>query len=147
MLALLLAYIIRFQNEPGTGNYVYRFNDNIPAYVLICIIIALFMGLTVSAEEIIKDLKIQKRERFLNLSRFAYLNSKIIILFLLSAIQSLSFVLIGNAILEIQGELLSYWAVLFAVSCFANVLGLNISSTFNSVITIISPFHCCSSLR
>jgi ABC-type multidrug transport system ATPase subunit len=136
LLAFLLAFIIRFQNEPKTDNYVFRYNDNIPAYILICIIIALFMGLTVSAEEIIKDKKIQKREKFLNLSRFGYLFSKICILFLLSAIQTISFVLIGNAILGIQGELVSYWVILFAVSCFANMLGLNISSTFNSVITI-----------
>ncbi len=136
LLAVLLAFIIRFQNEPKTGNYIFRYNDNVPAYVLICIIISMFMGLTVSAEEIIKDRKIQKREQFLNLSRFGYLSSKLIILFLLSAIQTLSFVLIGNAILGIQGELFSYWGILFAVSCFSNVLGLNISSTFNSVITI-----------
>ncbi|NJL13618.1 MAG: ATP-binding cassette domain-containing protein [Microscillaceae bacterium] len=136
VLAFLLSFIIRFQNEPGTGDYVYRYNDNIPAYILICIIIALFMGLTVSAEEIIKDRKTQKREQFLNLSRFSYLVSKLVILFLLSAIQTLSFVLIGNAVLEIQGELLNYWMILFSVSCFANVLGLNISSAFNSVIAI-----------
>ncbi len=136
VLAMLLAFIIRFQNEPKTENYVFRYNDNIPAYILICIIISLFMGLTVSAEEIIKDRKIQKREKFLNLSRFAYLSSKISILFMLSAIQTFTFVVIGNAILGIQGELFSYWGILFAVSCFANVLGLNISSTFNSVITI-----------
>ncbi|TAG05702.1 MAG: ATP-binding cassette domain-containing protein [Cytophagia bacterium] len=136
VLAVLLAFIIRFQNEPKTENYVFRYNDNIPAYILICIIISLFMGLTVSAEEIIKDRKIQKREKFLNLSRFGYLSSKIVILFMLSAIQTFSFVVIGNGILGIEGELLSYWGILFAVSCFANVLGLNISSTFNSVITI-----------
>ncbi|MCU0443398.1 MAG: ATP-binding cassette domain-containing protein [Microscillaceae bacterium] len=136
ILAFLLAFIIRFQNEPSTGDYVFRYNDNIPAYVLICVIISLFMGLTVSAEEIIKDKKIQKREQFLNLSRFSYLVSKLIILFLLSAIQSLTFAFIGNLILEIDGELWSYWLVLFSTSCFANVLGLNISSTFNSVITI-----------
>jgi ABC-type multidrug transport system ATPase subunit len=136
LLACLLAWVIRFQNEPKTGKYVFQFNDNVPAYILICIIISLFMGLTVSAEEIIKDRKIQKREQFLNLSRFSYLISKIVILFLLSAIQTLTFVLVGNLILEIQGELLGYWLILFSVSCFANVLGLNISATFNSVITI-----------
>jgi len=137
VLALLLAYVIRFQNNPEKeGEYVYMYNDNIPAYILICIIIALFMGLTVSAEEIIRDKKIQKRERFLNLSRFSYLFSKIIILFLLSAVQTFTFVLIGNAILSIKGELINYWVVLFSISCFANVLGLNISSTFNSVVTI-----------
>ncbi len=135
-LAFLLSYVIRFQNEPNTGNYVYRYNDNIPAYILICIIISMFMGLTVSAEEIIKDKKIQKREQFLNLSRLGYLSSKILILFLLSAVQTVSFVIIGNLILEVNGQFQTYWPVLFAVSCFSNVLGLNISSTFNSVITI-----------
>ncbi|MCS6821271.1 MAG: ATP-binding cassette domain-containing protein [Microscillaceae bacterium] len=138
ILAVLMSYIIRFQNDPATNGeeYMFRYNDNVPAYMLICIIIALFMGLTVSAEEIIKDRKIQKREAFLNLSRTSYLFSKLIILFTLSAIQTFSFVLIGNLILEIKGELWSYWLVLFSASCFANVLGLNISSTFNSVITI-----------
>jgi hypothetical protein len=37
---------------------------------------------------------------------------------------------------------LSYWLVLFTTSCFANILGLNISSAFNSVVTIyiLIPF-------
>ena len=30
----------------------------------------------------------------------------------------------------------SYWLILFSTSCFANMLGLNISSAFNSVVTI-----------
>jgi hypothetical protein len=63
-------------------------------------------------------------------------------LFILSAIQTISFILIGNFILEIKGMTLSYWLVLFTTSCFANVLGLNISSAFNSVVTIyiLIPF-------
>jgi hypothetical protein len=118
------------------GEYVFRYNDNIPPYILICIIIALFMGLSVSAEEIIKDRKILKRESFLNLSRTSYLTSKLVILFGLSAIQTLSFTVIGNFILGIEGLNMTYWAVLFSISCFANVLGLNISSAFNSAITV-----------
>lgn len=136
LLAFLLAFIIRFNNDPLTRGYTYRYNDNIPAYILICVLVALFMGLTVSAEEIIKDRKIQRREAFLNLSRHSYLFSKIIILFGLSAVQTLSFVLIGNAILEVKSMNMMYWAVLFTVSCFANLLGLNISATFNSVVTV-----------
>lgn len=136
LLAFLLAFIIRFNNDPLTLGYSYRYNDNIPAYILICVLVALFMGLTVSAEEIIKDRKIQRRESFLNLSRHSYLLSKLIILFGLSAVQTLTFVLIGNAILEVKGMNMMYWAVLFTVSCFANMLGLNISATFNSVVTI-----------
>jgi hypothetical protein len=94
------------------------------------------MGLTISAEEIIKDAKTLKREAFLNLSRTSYLFSKMLILFCFSAFQSFLYVLIGNWIVGIQGLNLTYWLVLFTCSCFANMLGLNISATFNSVITI-----------
>jgi ABC transport system ATP-binding/permease protein len=135
-LAVLMASVIRFKDILGLGEYVFRYNDNVPAYILICIIISLFMGLSVSAEEIIKDRKILKRESFLNLSRTSYLASKLVILFGLSALQTMSFVLIGNFILGIEGLNMSYWAVLFSMSCFANVLGLNISSAFNSAITV-----------
>ena len=100
------------------------------------IIVALFMGLTVSAEEIIRDRKILKRESFLNLSWNSYLVSKLGILFLLSAIQTLMFVWVGNLVLEIKGMVLAFWFILFSTSCMANVLGLNISSAFNSAVTV-----------
>jgi hypothetical protein len=90
----------------------------------------------VSAEEIFKDRKILKREKFLNLSRSSYLFSKIVILFSLSAIQSLLFVLIGNAMLDINGMVFRYWLILFTASCWANLVGLNISAGLNSVVTI-----------
>jgi hypothetical protein len=107
-----------------------------------CVITSLFLGLIISAEEIVKDRKILRRESFLNLSWFSYLNSKVMIMFLISAIQTISFILIGNYILEIKGMSVSYWIVLFSTSCLANMMGLNISSAFNSVITIyiLIPF-------
>jgi ABC-type multidrug transport system ATPase subunit/uncharacterized tellurite resistance protein B-like protein len=137
LLAFILAYIVRYyEKSAGGGEYVFSNNLNIPAFFFMSIIVALFMGLTVSAEEIIKDRKILKREHFLNLSRSGYLVSKLVILFTLSAIQTVMFVLIGDLILDIGSIGLSYWLVLFSVSCFANVLGLNISDAFNSVITV-----------
>lgn len=137
LLALLLAFIIKYNSAPGGKEYSFRFNENFPAFMLMSIIVALFMGLTVSAEEIIRDRKILKRESFLNLSWNSYLQSKVIILFSLSAIQTFTFVLLGNLILEIEwGMLLPFWFVLFTVSCLANVLGLNISSAFNSAVTV-----------
>ncbi len=136
MLAAILAFIIKYNNMAGGKEYVFRYNDNFPAYMLMAIIVALFMGLTVSAEEIIRDRKILKRESFLNLSWNSYLLSKLGILFLLSAVQTLLFVVIGNLILEIHGMTFSFWLVLFTTSCCANVLGLNISSAFNSAVTV-----------
>jgi ABC-type multidrug transport system ATPase subunit len=136
LLAIILAFIIRYRSAPGGQDYSFRYNENLPAYLLMSIIVALFMGLTVSAEEIIRDRKILKRESFLNLSWNSYLQSKLIILFSLSAVQTLLFVLIGNSILEIKGMTLSFWLVLFTTSCFANVLGLNVSSAFRSAVTV-----------
>jgi len=143
VLAVLLTFFIRFFVEEGTGNteYIFRANENIPQYLFISVIVAIFFGLTVSSEEIIRDRKIITRESFLNLSRRSYLLSKILVMFAISAIQTLSFVLVGNAILGLEGMHMYYWLMLFSASCFANTLGLNISDTFNSakVIYIIIP--------
>lgn len=138
LLAFILAFIVRYHNidDKLMSGYVFGKNLNLPAYLFMSVIVALFMGLTVSAEEIIRDRKILKRESFLHLSRGSYLFSKFSILFLLSAIQALMFVVLGNYILGIKGMVFEHWAILFTASCFANVLGLNISSAFNSAVTI-----------
>lgn len=144
LLAFILAYLVRFFNTDvdTSKGYVFGENENIPAYMFMSVVVALFIGLTVSAEEIIRDRKIRKRESFLNLSKGSYLWSKIIIMFALSAIQTCSFVIVGNSVLGIQGMFTDYWMVLFTSSCFANILGLNISSAFNSAVTIyiLIPF-------
>ncbi len=132
-LAFILAFFVKFYNLGEGAEYTFKSNQNIPQFLFISVIVALFIGLTVAAEEIIKDQKILKRESFLNLSKGSYLVSKISIMFIISAVQMLFFVVIGNWILEIQGMWWQYWIILFSLSCFANLLGLNISASFNSV--------------
>ena len=133
LLALLMGYILRYSKS---GIYSYYENINVPAYLLICVLAALFFGLTVSAEEIIRDRKIRKREKFLNLSQRSYLLAKVSLLFMLSAIQTLSFVIVGHLVMGIQDLYLDDWMILFTVSCFANLLGLTVSASFNSAVTI-----------
>ena len=134
ILALILSSIAKY--TPKGEMYTFHGNEDIPVFFFMSVIVALFIGLTISAEEIIKERKILKREAFLNLSKLSFLLSKSSLLFILSAIQTVLFVLIGASILEIKDMTLWYWIILFSVSCFANVLGLNISSAFNSVITV-----------
>lgn len=136
ILALILAYVIRYIADPNSDVYIFRENENIPIYLFMALIVALFIGLTVSAEEIFRDRKILKREAFLNLSRGSYLFSKIAILVVLSAIQAFTFVIIANWILEVRGMYFDYWLVLFSTAVCSNLLGLNISATFNSAVTI-----------
>ncbi len=143
-LALILASLLLFF-EVGSGSsseYVFYKNPNLIIYNIISIIIAIFIGLSVSAEEIISDRKILKRESFLNLSRLSYIISKVIILACLSAIQTGLFVLIGNSILQIKRMGLTYWIILFSASVFANLLGLNISDSFKKTVNIyiLIPF-------
>lgn len=144
LLAFILAFIVKYWNQDASNElgYILKENENIPAYIFMAVIVSLFIGLTVSAEEIIRDQKILKREKFLNLSRDSYLFSKICIMFALSAIQAFTFVMMGNLILDIRGMMFDYWMVLFSTACFANMLGLNISASFNSAVTIyiLIPF-------
>lgn len=144
LLAFLLAFIVKYYNVNVTNQFGYTLqeNSNLPVYIFMSVIVAIFMGLTVSAEEIIKDRKILKREAFLNLSWSGYLFSKVAVQFALSAIQAATFVLIGNTIMEIKGMYFEYWIVLFSSWATANVMGLLISDSFKTVVTIyiLIPF-------
>ncbi|HEX7493302.1 MAG TPA: ABC transporter permease, partial [Bacteroidales bacterium] len=75
-------------------------------------------------------------EKFLDLSRLSYLISKINFLFTLSAIQSLSFIIVGSLILGVRGMLFQQWIILFSTACFGNLLGLNISAGMRTAVSI-----------
>jgi len=136
LLGFILAYLIKYIADPTSNIYIFRENENYPPYVFMGIVVALFFGLIISAEEIFKDAKILKRESFLKLSRSSYLGSKILILFIISAIQMLLFVFVGNYILGIKDLYFEFWLALFSISAFANILGLILSASFNSIVTI-----------
>jgi ABC-type multidrug transport system ATPase subunit len=143
ILAAALASLIRYFDESSSNpQYILSGNDNLPVYIFMSVIIAIFMGLTVSAEEIIKDRKILKREAFLNLSWNSYLMSKVFVQLSISAIQALTFVIVGNLIMGIREMWFAYWLVLFTCWAGANILGLVISDSFKAVVTIyiLIPF-------
>ncbi len=144
LLAFILSYIVKFYSIGVDNPYGYTLlkNSNLPVYLFMSVIIAIFVGLTVSAEEIIKDRKILKRESFLNLSWSSYLLAKVSNLFILSALQALLFVLVGNSIMEIRGMYWQFWLVLFSAWASSNLMGLVISDSFKTVVTIyiLIPF-------
>ena len=139
ILALVLGFILRYSRSE---KYELISNPNLPAFLFIGVIVALFMGLSVSAEEIIRDRKIRQREKFLHLSKTSYLLSKVSLLFLISAIQTFCFVWIGNMMMGIHDMTFTYWIIFFSTSCCANLLGLNISAAMDSPVTvyILIPF-------
>jgi ABC transport system ATP-binding/permease protein len=137
VLAFFIAFMVKFYNvQNGQGDYSFYNNDNVPVFFFMSVVVALFIGLTMSAEEIFRDRKILKREQFLHLSRSSYLSSKVTVMFIISAIQTFMFVIVGNLVLEIPVTELRYWLILLSCTCFASMLGLNISASFNSAVTI-----------
>jgi ABC-type multidrug transport system ATPase subunit len=143
VLGCVLAFLIKYY-DVGRGGIGYTLldNENLPVYLFMSVIIAIFMGLTVSAEEIIKDRKILKREAFLNLSWSSYLLSKVSVQFIISAIQAATYVIVGNTIMEIKGMYWQFWIVLFSAWASSNLMGLVISDSFKTVVTIyiLIPF-------
>ena len=132
-LAFALGYLSKYTFD---GQYLFSENKSYPVFLFMGVVVALFLGLMVSAEEIFKDRKILIREKFLNYSRFSYLISKISFLFTLSAIQSLLFLVVASLILEIRGMFLQQWLILFTTACYGNLIGLNISSGMRTIVSI-----------
>jgi ABC-type multidrug transport system ATPase subunit len=138
LLAIILGYFTKYISgtELNELAYVFSKNENIPSFIFMAVVVALFLGLIISAEEILHDRRMMKREQFLNLSRFSYLNSKVIVLLIISAIQSFLFVVLANSILEIKGLTWEYWLILYTASACANLIGLNLSAGLNSVVAV-----------
>ncbi|MCK4465964.1 MAG: ABC transporter permease, partial [Bacteroidales bacterium] len=136
ILAFFLAILIKYFNVSNEMGYNIYENENLPIFMFMSVLVAIFMGLSVSAEEIIKDRKLLKREAFLNLSWSSYLISKVAVLFIVSAIQAFAFVIVGNTIMEIKGMYWQYWLVMFSCWATSNMMGLVISDSFKAVVTI-----------
>lgn len=131
VLAGLLAMFLRFA-DPGEA-YTFEMSENLPQFLFISVIVALFIGLSLSAEEIIRDRAILRRERFLHLNWRAYVVSKIAVMWGWTALSSLTFVAVTAVILEMRDALGWMFLSLFSLGAFANLLGLLISSVMKSV--------------
>jgi len=134
LLAMIVAMLTKFVDE---GEYTLLANKNFISYIFMSVIVVTFIGMSISAEEIIKDRTILKRERFLRLSRGSYLSSKIVYLFTLSGIQTFLFIIVGNSIIGVGGEMFTtWWSVLWLTAFLANLTGLWLSQTLGSIVAI-----------
>lgn len=120
-----------------TGDsYTLADNPYLPVYFFMAVIVALFLGLSVSAEEIVRDRRVLRRERFLHLSWSAYAGAKTVYIALLALLQTGLCAALGVWILQLPGMGFKLWAVLFSVAVFGGLLGLNVSARFKSAVTV-----------
>jgi len=125
VLALLIATILRY-SESGTYDFASAYH--IPTFLFLGLIVAMFLGLTNSADDIIRDRPVLQRERNVNVRLSYYVVSKTLTLGVFALVQCILFVMIGNYVLQIRGMFWIDLAIMFMTAMGGVALGLLISS-------------------
>lgn len=125
LLALLIATILRYSDS---GQYDFASAYHIPTFLFLSLIVAMFLGLTNSADDIIRDRTVLQRERNLNVRLSYYVISKTATLGIFAFVQCVLFVLIGNYVLQIRGMFWIDLAIVFMTAMGGISLGLVVSS-------------------
>lgn len=133
LLALVCAWLTHYAPETG---YTLMDNKNFVSYLFMAVIVATFIGMSGSAEEIIRDRSLQKREKFLRLSYSSYIWSKVVYSVMVSLLQTALFTLVGGFVMGLMGTLSIWWLVLFVTAFLARLTGLILSQWLNSVVNI-----------
>lgn len=133
VLAVICGLLTRYA---GDGGYSLMDNKNFPSFIFMAIIVSIFMGMTGSAEEIIKDRAILKREKFMNLSYGSYIWSKIIYMAFICLVQTTLFIIIGCPLMGVHGMFFEWLAILFVSAFLSSLIGLLLSKLMNSVVAI-----------
>ncbi|MBQ0025239.1 MAG: ATP-binding cassette domain-containing protein [Bacteroidales bacterium] len=133
VLALICGLLTHY--APLSG-YTVMENKNLVSYFFMAVIVATFLGMSGSAEEIIRDRTLLKRERFLNLSYGSYIWSKIVYSAMVSLVQTALFIVVGNLVMGLHGMFLMWWMILFVSSLLSNLIGLLMSQCLSSVVSI-----------
>jgi ABC transport system ATP-binding/permease protein len=135
LLAALIGFVLRYAENSEYSGYNFASAFHIPTYLFLALVVAMFLGLTNSSDDIIRDRAILERERNLNIHLPYYVLSKFLALSLFAVIQSVLFLLIGDAILEIRGMFWPYLWFMGITSVAGVAGGLLISSLVNDAKT------------
>ena len=125
VLALLIATLLRY-SENGTYDFASAYH--IPTFLFLGLIVAMFLGLTNSADDIIRDRPVLQRERNIKVRLSYYVVSKTLTLGVFALIQCILYVLIGNSVLQIRGMFWIDLGIMFMTAMSGVALGLLISS-------------------
>lgn len=124
-LAALIGAVLRYSEE---GNYDFASSFHIPTYLFLSLVVAMFLGLTNSVDDIIRDRPVLQRERNLNVRLGWYILAKVLTLSLFAVIQCVFFILIANWILEVRGMFWVFLAAMVLTAVSGIAIGLLISS-------------------
>ena len=125
VLAALIAITLRSSPQ---GKYEFETALHIPAYLFLSVTVAMFLGLTNSATEILRDRALLRRERNCQPGGVSYVSAKFLALGIVGGVQCLAYLLVGNHFLEIKGMLLYHWIWMTLTALTGTSMALLVSS-------------------
>jgi ABC-type multidrug transport system ATPase subunit len=129
LLAALIAITLRASAE---GSYAFSSGLHIVTYLFLSVTVAMFLGLTNSATEILRDLPVLRRERNTRYGTGLYITAKCTTLSLLAAIQCAIYVSIGHYFLEIKEMWFSHWLWMSTTAICGTAIAMLISAIVKS---------------
>ncbi|MFM8763685.1 MAG: ATP-binding cassette domain-containing protein, partial [Spartobacteria bacterium] len=125
LLALLTGMVLRY-SESSVYDFASAFH--IPTYLFLALVVAMFLGLTNSVDDIIHDRSVLMRERNLNVNLGYYILAKVLTLGFFAVIQCALFTLIGNALLSLRDGFWIVFTAMFLTAANGAAIGLVISA-------------------
>lgn len=125
LLAAIIGFILRY--KAGDTYTVYG-NIHLATFFFLASLIAIFLGLTNSIEEVIRDRRILLREKRIHKGAFVYYLSKMLVLIIFAIVQNAIFLSVSFLILGLNELFFSHFLLLTVISMVGISMGLLISS-------------------
>lgn len=129
LLAFLIALTLRASAE---GQYAFSSGLHIVTYLFLTVTVGMFLGLTNSATEILRDLPMLRRERNYRFGTGLYILAKCTTLTFLALIQCAIYVSVGHFLLEIKDMWISHWLWMSTTAITGTAIALFISTVVKS---------------
>ncbi|MFT5633877.1 MAG: ABC-type multidrug transport system ATPase subunit [Rubritalea sp.] len=129
LLAFLIGITLRASEE---GRYDFGASTNLIEYLFLSVTVGMFLGLTNSATEILRDKPVLRRERNHRYGTGIYIIAKFSTLALLAIIQSGIYIAVGNHMLEIESMFFYHWFWMSLTAIVGTAMALLISSIVNT---------------
>jgi ABC-type multidrug transport system ATPase subunit/ABC-type transport system involved in cytochrome c biogenesis permease component len=127
-LAFLIGFVYRYSESE---HYDFASAFHIPVYLFLSLVVAMFLGLTNSVDDIIRDRAVLLRERNLNVRLGYYVVAKALTLGVFAVIQCMLYTLVGDSLLEVRGMFWIIFTALFLTTMSGVAIGLLVSALVN----------------
>lgn len=134
VLALLIGFVLRHSES---DHYDFASAFHIPVYLFLSLVVAMFLGLTNSVDDITRDKPVLLRERNLNVRLSYYVSAKALTLAIFAVIQCILFTIVGDALLAVRGMFAVIFTAMFLTTMSGVAIGLVVSALVNEAKTAV----------